>query len=405
MPGILDGLRIVEGSAFIAAPFLGMSLAELGADVIRFDPIEGGPDTARWPVTRDGHSLYWAGLNKGKRSIRLDIRHPKGREIATALIARPGVDAGLFATNFPAKGWLSYEALTAHRPDLIMVNIMGNRDGTTAIDYTVNSATGLPAITGSGGPDAPTNHVLPAWDLITGLTAAVGMLAAERKRRQTGLGQLITLSLADVAFAVMGDLGYIAEAQINGAKRQSTGNYVYGTFGRDFPTKDGRRVMLVAVSPRQWTSVKRATGLGAAFDALAVRLGLDFEREGDRFEAREEIAALVEQWSLSKPYAGIAAAFRRESVCWGPYQTITEMVETDARVSEASPMFRNVEHPGIGRYLTPGSPLEFGDALRVSPGRAPRLGEHTEEILGCDLGLSAGEIAKLHDEKVVAGAA
>src|SRR5258707_4438464 len=89
MTGILAGLRIVEGSAFIAAPLGGMTLAQLGADVIRFDDIQGGLDSDRWPITRDGRSIYWAGLNKGKRSIAVDLRSPKGRELLTALITAP----------------------------------------------------------------------------------------------------------------------------------------------------------------------------------------------------------------------------------------------------------------------------------------------------------------------------
>src|SRR5215210_2762945 len=104
MPGILDGLRVIEGSAFDAAPLGGMTLAQLGADVIRFDQIGGGLDRGRWPLTQDGHSLFWAGLNKGKRSVQLDLRRPEGQELATALVA----EAGLFLTNFPARGWLSY---------------------------------------------------------------------------------------------------------------------------------------------------------------------------------------------------------------------------------------------------------------------------------------------------------
>src|SRR5262249_32650083 len=96
MTGILAGLRIVEGSAFIAAPLGGMTLAQLGADVIRFDDIQGGLDSDRWPVTRDGGSIYWAGLNKGKRSIAVDLRSPRGRELLTALITAPGADAGIF---------------------------------------------------------------------------------------------------------------------------------------------------------------------------------------------------------------------------------------------------------------------------------------------------------------------
>ncbi|MFM7707296.1 MAG: CoA transferase, partial [Gammaproteobacteria bacterium] len=97
MPGILHGLRVVEGSAFVAAPLGGMTLAQLGADVIRFDPIGGGLDHHRWPVTADGRSLFWAGMNKGKRSIAVDLRNPRGQELLTALIAAPGADAGLFS--------------------------------------------------------------------------------------------------------------------------------------------------------------------------------------------------------------------------------------------------------------------------------------------------------------------
>src|SRR5205814_10609534 len=103
------------------------TLAQLGADVIRFDDIHCGLDSDRWPVTRDGKSNYWAGLNKGKRSIAVDLRSPKGRELLTALIAAPGEGAGIFSTNMPARGWLSYEALAKKRTDLIALNIVGAR--------------------------------------------------------------------------------------------------------------------------------------------------------------------------------------------------------------------------------------------------------------------------------------
>ena len=94
MAGILDGLRVIEGSAYVAAPLGGMTLAQLGADVIRFDQIGGGLDRNRWPVTSDGQSLFWAGLNKGKRSIQVDLRSDRGKELLTALIAEPGEDSG-----------------------------------------------------------------------------------------------------------------------------------------------------------------------------------------------------------------------------------------------------------------------------------------------------------------------
>ncbi|MFM7626908.1 MAG: CoA transferase, partial [Gammaproteobacteria bacterium] len=203
MPGILHGLRVVEGSAFVAAPLGGMTLAQLGADVIRFDPLGGGLDHQRWPVTADGRSLFWAGMNKGKRSIAVDLRNPRGQEVLTALIAAPGADAGLFSTNFPARGWLSYDALCRARADLVMVNLLGRRDGGSEVDYTVNPQFGFPMLTGA--PDGPpANHVFPAWDAIAGNMIATAMLAALRHRDRTGEGQLVTLALKDVGLALLG---------------------------------------------------------------------------------------------------------------------------------------------------------------------------------------------------------
>lgn len=404
MPGILEGMRIVEGSAFVAAPLGGMTLAQLGADVIRFDAIGGGPDAGRWPVTAGGKSLYWAGLNKGKRSIALDLASPEGREIATALIAAPGPDAGIFLTNLPARGWLDYEALRERRPDLIMLNILGNPDGSSAVDYTVNCAAGFPLITGPQTSDAPVNHVLPAWDAITGITAAAGLLAAERHRRKTGQGQLVKLALSDVAMAMAGNLGFIGEVQINRDDRRRYGNHLYGAFGRDFTTGDKKRIMVVALTRRQWQALIEATGLGESFAAIGRNLGLDLDREGDRFAARAAIAQALEPWVASRTLAEVRHPFDANGVCWGTYQTFREMVADDPRCSTANPMFREIEQPGIGTYLAPASPLDFAAVKRPDPAPAPTLGEHTDEILASVLGLSEAEIGRLRDDGVITGA-
>ena len=155
MTGILAGLRIVEGSAFIAAPMAGMTLAQLGADVIRFDDLKGGLDSDRWPVTKDGQSIYWAGLNKGKRSIAVDLRSPKGRELLTALITAPGEGGGIFSTNMPARGWLSYEELSKKRADLIALNIVGDRHGAAQRRLHGELDHRLPAGHRTGRPSGP----------------------------------------------------------------------------------------------------------------------------------------------------------------------------------------------------------------------------------------------------------
>ncbi|HEU0128382.1 MAG TPA: CoA transferase [Pseudonocardiaceae bacterium] len=403
MTGILAGMRVVEGSAFVAAPLGGMTLAQLGADVIRFDPIGGGLDATRWPVTADGKSLFWAGLNKGKRSIAVDLRSPLGKELLTDLITAPGDESGLFLTNFPAAGWLDFNKLTSRRSDLIMVNIVGNPDGSSAVDYTVNPATGFPWATGPSNLSDPFNHLLPAWDAITGTLAATGLLAAERKRRVDGMGQFVRLALADVAFAMVGHLGKIAEVQINKHERPKYGNYLYGAFGRDFATKDGKRVMVVGLTARQWQNLVAAVGIADACVQVEKLLEVDLGKEGDRFAARHVIGALIEPWVGSRTLSEVRKIFDAHEVCWGPYQTFAELVTTDPRCSPSNPMFAAVDQPGIGTYLMPGSPLDFSATDRVRPAAAPQLGQHTDEILAGILGLSASEIGRLHDEGVVAG--
>jgi len=404
MTGILAGLRVVEGSAFVAMPLGGMTLAQMGADVIRFDPIGGGLDYKRWPVTLDGkHSLFWAGLNKGKRSIAVDFRKPEGQELLTRLIAAPGDDAGLFLTNFPARGWLSYERLRAVREDLVMVNLTGRADGTSEVDYTVNPQTGLPYLTGPNVFPRPVNHLLPAWDLIAGQMAATGLLAAERHRRLTGRGQLVRLALKDIALAMVANLAILSEVTVNDVDRPRDGNYLYGAFGRDFGTLDGKRLMVVGLTPGQWSSLVKVTGLGRQLDELAERLGLDFANEGDRYRARREIARIFEPWFATRMLAEIRHAFDAAGVSWAPYHTVREMAEHDRDCSTANAMFERVEQPGIGSYLMPGSPLDFAEAPRPPVRRAPQLGEHTDEILLETLRLSEGEVGRLHDAGVVAG--
>jgi 2-methylfumaryl-CoA isomerase len=399
--GILAGMRVVEGSAFVAAPLGGMTLAQLGADVIRFDQIGGGLDAGRWPLDKNGNSLFWAGLNKGKRSIQIDLRAPAGQEIATALIAQPGADGGIFLTNFPARGWLDCDTLKARRADLIMTVLSGNHDGSSEVDYTVNPATGFPAITGPAGATDPVNSVLPAWDIAMGTLAAVGILAAERHRTRTGNGSLVKLALSDVALAMTANLGRLAEAELGAGSSSKDGNYLYGAFGRDFETRDKRRVMVVALTERQWQALVAATGTDAA--ALARTTDRNLDTQTGRFQARHAIADTLAPWFAARTMAEAEKQLTAAGVSWGPYRTFAETVREDPRASTRNPMFVQVEHPGSGAYLTPASPLDFSVVRRLAPQPAPRLGAHTDEILADLLGLSTAEIGRLHDKGVVAG--
>ena len=402
MTGILAGLRIVEGSAFIAAPLGGMTLAQLGADVIRFDDLKGGLDSDRWPVTKDGNSIYWAGLNKGKRSIAVDLRSSKGRELLTALITAPGEGGGIFSTNMPARGWLSYEELSKKRADLIALNIVGDRHGAANVDYTVNSITGFPLVTGPKDHQGPVNNVLPAWDIATAYAAAMSILAAERHRRLTGKGQRIVLPLQDMALAAVSATGYIGEAVINSVDRPRFGNEIFGTFGRDFRTKDGRYVMICIFSDRHLEALAKAGGFADAFARIEKDKGVDLKLEADRWNARAEIAAVLEPWVAGQSAADVAAALKKAGALWAPYQSFRELSQDKDAVLD-NPMFTVLDQPGIGRYPVAATPFQFGAFERQLPRVAPTLGQHTDEILSAILGLSDREIGKLHDDKVVGG--
>ncbi|AUW57799.1 carnitine dehydratase [Sphingobium sp. SCG-1] len=405
MYDLLKGLRIVEGAAFIAGPSCTLHMAQMGAEVIRFDNIGGGPDYQRWPLAsaRDhSASLYWEGLNKGKKSIALDLSRPEGRELALALAAAPGDNAGLFVTNYPARSFLSHAALAARRADIVSIRIMGWADGTPGVDYTINAAAGIPTMTGPVDADRPTNHVLPAWDLLAGAYAAFVAISAIHRRSLTGEGAEIRLPLSDVAAASLSHLGQVAEVLLHG-DRPRMGNELYGAFGRDFLCADGTRLIVVAITSRQWTGLVMSLGLAEAVAAIEAETGAQFERdEGARFQHRHRLFPLVEKAMALRNADDLGAAFDAAGATWGRYQTLGEAVSKDARFVSGNPIFEPVRHPSGHSYPTAGAAATLVAENRAAVPRAPRLGEHTDQLLADLLGLSNGEIGALHDAGLIA---
>jgi 2-methylfumaryl-CoA isomerase len=395
----LAGLRVIEVSSFVAAPLGGMTLAQLGAEVIRIDPLGGAPDTTRWPLAPNGGSLYWAGLNKGKRSVTLDLRSPGGQRAVADLVANSGPDGGIVLTNagYP---WLSYDALKDARADLIHLHITGRHDGSPAVDYTVNAGVGFPLVTGPDSTAGPVNNVLPAWDVACGLYAALGILAAERHRRRTGTGRAITLALADVALAVTGHLGFLAEGQLSAViprgdtvpsgdppdpdgpysprGRPRIGNHLYGGFARDFRTRSGDSVLVVTLTARHYADLARVTGRAEALAAVEQALGADFARDSDRYTHREVIAALLAPWFADHMTDEVTSALADTSVLWERYRTFADLAADPETL--ANPLVGLIDQPGIGEILATGSPLaQPGTAQAPAP--APVLGADTEAIL------------------------
>ncbi len=401
--GILRGMRVVEGSAFVAVPLAGMTLAQMGADVIRFDRLEGGLDAQRWPVTRDGRSLFWAGLNKGKRSVAVDMKSPEGRDLITRIVTAPGADAGLFLTNLRVRGWMDHETLSQHRADLVMVTLLGDRHGNPAVDYSVNPSLGFPMATGPEGSTEPVAHTLPAWDCIAGNLAVATLLAAERHRLRTGEGQEAVLTLKDVAAAMLGHLGIIGEVCMNGTNRAKSGNSLYGAYGQDFVLADGRRIMVIGLTDRQWRGLVTTTGMTDAIDALATRLGADLRLEGARWTHRHAITDTLRPWFAARTLDQVAPLFDGAGLTWSVFRSFAQAVAEDPDLSPDNPMMAEIDQPGIGRYPVPGLAATFSALDRDPPRAAPELGADTEAVLADVAGLSSTEIGRLFDAGVVSG--
>lgn len=392
MYNLLSGITVIEVSSFVASPTIGLYLAQFGAEVIRVDQIGGGQDFKRWPLTPEGHSLSWENLNRAKKSVALDLSRPEGREVLTKLIQ----SVGILVTNLPVGGFLAHERLAAARPDLITVRVMGWPDGSIALDYTANAVVGYPALTGTLADPAPVNHVLPAWDLLTGAYGAFALVSALRRREQTGLGGEVRLPLTDIAMGSTANLGRVAEVLQNGVDRERLGNGVYGTIGRDFVTADGVRVMIVAINERQWQGLVRALALQEALAALEARLGVSFTGDDSvRFTHRDAIYALVEQAVAALAHADLADKFDANGVTHGPYKTLPEAV-TDPRLIGENPMFAHTaDNPSGFAYPAAGAFATMPGLERLPPAPAPVLGADTRDVLARHLSLDPQAIDRL----------
>ncbi|MHA3022618.1 CoA transferase [Mycobacterium sp. BMJ-28] len=391
----LAGVRIIEISSFVAVPLAGMTLAQLGAEVIRVDPVGGAADYHRWPVTEGGESIYWAGLNKGKRSVAVDMRAQRGQDLVRRLIA----DAGILITNVAGRQWHSYDELVALRPDLIHVEISGRADGGTGVDYTVNAGLGFPLVTGPAGLEVPVNHVLPAWDVACGLYTALAVTTALRHRDATGQGQRVSIPLENVALATAGNLSFLSEVMINGDDRPRIGNSIYGQYGQQFTSADGVAFMIVALTGRHFRDLAEVTGNTKAVAALGESLGADFTDEGQRYHHRDALTGLFTPWFSAHTAEQIAAALSATSILWERYRSFAEAVA--APMVTDNPLFTTLDQPRIGSYLAPGLPVAIDGAYPPAVA-APALGDHTAAVLADSLGLSADEIGTLTESGTVA---
>ncbi len=403
MYDLLSGLSIIEVSSFVASPTAGLYCAQMGAEVIRVDHVAGGLDYDRAMLTTEGRSLSWENLNRAKKSVALDLQSPQGRELCVELARK----TGQMITNLPMNSFLSHTKIAEGRADLISVRIMGWHDGRQAMDFTVNAASGYPLMTGPAEWDPatapPVNQVLPAWDFITGAYCAFALLAALRHRDATGEGSELRVPLGDVAIGTMANAGAMAEMLYRGGNRERLGNAIWGAFGRDFRSRDGKRFMVAVLTAKQWRGLVEAFAVKDEIAALEGRLGLSFTTsDANRFDHREKLFDLFQQVAERFDYTELASRLGAAGATFERYRTMYEAANDPALVAD-NPLFGpSPANPSGFAYPAPRSFANIPGREAGDPCAAPYLGEHSEEVLAERLGMASGEIARLIDRGVVA---
>lgn len=411
----LSGFTVVENDSFVAAPSACLALSQMGAEIIKIDPLKGGPDIDRWPITAEGKSIYWGTLNRGKRSVAIDLRSEEGQELAQSLITATGEDpakTGIFITNNVGRSFLTDDVLRAKRDDLIHVKVQGSADGGPGVDYTVNAETGIPGITGPAESPRPANHALPAWDLLCGQAAVTAVVSGLLQRSTTGQGTYAEIALKDIALSAVANLGWYTEALQPAGEREKHGNHIFGTFGTDFTTSDHRSVMITAITRRQWQALVESTGMTAVVEALQTALGIDLSQEEARYAQRETLEALFKPWFAARTLDQVTAELTGSGVLWAPYRSIGEVAREAAGTSGAggstasgadgagAGVIRGLASEQLGDMLVGANPIRF-DGEYLSGEQPTVLGEATHEVLSEKLGLTQTELGRLSDSGVL----
>ena len=383
----LSGIRVLDVTQVMAGPFCAMLLADLGADVIKIEP-PAGDSTRQMPGGINGDTPSFNAVNRGKRSVRLNLKVPEGRAVFERLARstdilienyRPGVMEGL---------GLGYEGLSAVNPRLIYASISGY--GQTGpdrhkggFDLIAQGVSGIMSITGEPG-QAPVKAGVPLTDLGAGLFALAGILAALESRHRTGTGQHVETSLVDagVALSIWEATEYFS--------------------GRGVPHPMGSAHRMNA----PYQAIRCADGyitMGAASDRLFHRLcevlghpeweaQPEFADNASRVRHHTALAMLIEAITARQPRAHWLALLEKNEIPCGPINDYAQ-VFSDPQVL-AREMVVEVDHPALGRIRTLGSPIKMSATPPDVSRCAPRLGEHTDEVLA-EAGVSESEIETL----------
>ncbi|EZP80196.1 CaiB/BaiF family protein [Novosphingobium resinovorum] len=394
--GPLAGVRVIDFTRVLAGPAASLALADLGAEVFKIEPPGTGDETRSFPPIRDGESHYYLAVNRGKKSIVVDLKTPEGLALVKDLAAQCDVLVENYRPGVMERLGLGWEELHAINPRLIYCSISGYgqtgplRDR-PSFDIVLQAMSGALSMNGEAG-SLPTKLGIPLGDLVGGINGPIGILSALYERERTGLGRHIDVSLMD---GLMGMLGYIAQlAFFTGSDPQRVGsqhpNLVpYGIF----PAREGS-IVVACLTPGFWGRICRAIGREDLCDDPR------YDTLEKRRDARADVNGLVAEFTSRRSVDELVAIFTAHEVPHAPILGVTEaLAQPQAR---ARGMVVETEHAALGRIPIVNRPIRFTDAEQPVPEAPPVLGQHTDAILSDVLDLSPERIAALYRAGVVA---
>lgn len=392
----LDGLRILAVSQFGAGPFGTQVLADLGADIIKIEDPGVGGDSARYvpPFQGEADSPYFQSFNRGKRSVSLNLRHPDGQAVLHDLVRVSDAVFNNARGDLPDKLGLTYDVLKAINPRVVCCSLTGYgrtgpRAAEPAFDYLVQGYAGYMAVTGE--PDGPPGKCgVSVIDFAGGYAAMVGLMVGLFDAQRTGVGRDVDISLLDTAVSM---LSYFAVWTLNRdwiAERTRSSAHQTIVPAQNFPTRDGW-IVIFCNKDKFWRDLVET--LGAPELAEDAR----FRTFADRFANKDALLPLLQARFATRTTSEWLDRLRGRVPC-APVNDVRQAL-ADPQVL-ARDMIVEVEHPDFGPLREVRSPVRTEGEIR-HPARAPRLGEHTDQILREILSYSDGTIARLRETGVI----
>lgn len=392
---LLDGVRVLDLSRVMSGPFCTAMLADLGAEVIKIEMPGGGDDSRHFGPFVEGESAYFMLLNRGKKSMTLDLKSDRGREILMAMVKSSDVVIENFRPGVAKRLGFDYDSLAPHHPGLIYASISGfGQDGPLAdrpaYDLIVQAMSGLMNVTGQrdGPPTAVGESVI---DVCTGMFAAWGISTALFDRERTGKGRNLDIAMMDSMFSMM--LTVLSMQLYTDRPPTRVGSRHPVTYPVDvFAASDGHIVMVVTTD-RAFAALCKAIGQPALSDDDR------FRTNADRNAHESDLKAAIEAWTSTRSADSAVAALAEAGIPASPVLSVGDVVDSDHIAHRE--MTSTVDHPTLGEVPMVHQPVRFSGADRSFQRPPPLLGEHTRELLASLLGLDEAQIEKLTDQNVI----